>query len=228
MEEVRNMRKIAVLAIISTMVAAAQAGTIYDSMNMIPNGYFTGNGNHEGGAAVFGKNYGLAVGQPFTTTTSEFVITEVEVGNVTFGVAQPTQAVVSIYEGANWSTQTYRNTHAVTTNTSFSDSVFGLVGLRSTISGLNIALNPNTNYLMVVQTIDGDWAYTVRRQSGTDAWMRDQSSFGYQGGYGWTTWRSGAQSGFGAGEAAYRINAVPEPTALALLALGALGLIRRR
>ncbi len=197
---------------------------------MIPNGYTLANGNHDGGGDIFSSRFGLQVGQPFRTTAAEFIITEVEVGNVTFGVAQPTQARVAVFPisgGAPSNTPEYSAIHAVTRNTTFSDSVFGLVGVRTTVSGLNITLSANTDYLMLVQTISRDWAYTARRASGADAWLRDGSSFGYQGGYGWTTWRSGRET-FGYGEAAYRIEAIPEPTALALLALGALGLIRRR
>ncbi len=225
------MRKIAVLAIIGTMAAAAQAGTIYNSLGMIPNGYFTGNGNHDGGIAIFNANYGLQVGQPIKTTAAEFIITEVEVGNVTFGVEQPSQARVAVFPisgGVPSNTPVYNNIHNVTKNTTFSDSVFGLIGVRSTVGGLNINLGGAGDFLVLVQTISRDWAYTVRRATGADAWLRDGSSFGYQGGYGFTTWRSGQSSGFGFGEAAYRVEAIPEPTTLALLALGALGLIRRR
>ncbi len=225
------MRKIAVLAIIATMVAAAQAGIILDHITpMVPNKYDKGNGNHEGGSAIFGKNYGLAVGTPFQTTSTEYIITCVEVANVTFGVELPKQAVVEIYNfgaGGPDDRPLYRGTHDVK-NTGFSDSIFGLVGVISSAENLSITLNPQTTYMVVLQTISRDWAYTVRDSNGPDAWLRDQSSFGYQGGYGFTTWRSGQGSGFGFGRAAYRLCAVPEPTALVLLALGALGLIRRR
>ncbi len=220
------MRKVSLLAIIATMVAAAQAGTIYDGMGIIPNGYFTGYGNHEGGSAIFGKNYGLQLGQEFDTTTKEFILTELEVANLTFGVAQPTQAVVSIYDWdwVNMKPQEvalHRDIYSVTKNTTFSDSVFGLIGVRSTISGLNIPLNPSTHYVLSIQTVSRDWAYTAVGP-GKGLWVRDHSSFGYQGGWGFTTWQPRD------GRAAYRIEAIPEPAALALLALGALGLIRRR
>jgi hypothetical protein len=220
------MRKVSLLAIIATTVAAAQAGTIYNGMGIIPNGYNTAYGNHEGGIAIFGKNYGLELGQEFYTTTSEFILTELEVANLTFGVAQPTNAIVSIY---NWDAVNnkpdenplFRGTVPISKNTSFSDSIFGLVGVRSTISGLSISLSPSTHYVLSIQTIDADWAYTAVGP-GKGLWVRDHSSFGYQGGWGFTTWRPKE------GMAAYRIEAIPEPTALVLLVLGAFGLIPRR
>lgn len=218
------MKRLATLVVIGAGLTVASAETLLNNMDMIPHGYSRANGNHEGGMLVFGKNYGLQLAQPFKTTATGFVITEVEVGNVTFGVDQPAYAVVAVYPWRD-NTAVYRATHAVSKNTSFTDSVFGLFGLRSTISGLSISLSPHTDYMIAVQTIDGDWAYTVQRP-GLDGFTRtrDHSSFGYQGGYGWTTWRST----WDPTEAAYRVEAIPEPAVVLLVGLGVLSLIGRR
>jgi hypothetical protein len=228
------MRKLAALLVVAGLVVGtASAERIMDQMGMIGSqAYDAGNGNHLGGEGIFGSTNDLQLCDDFNTTATGFVINEVEVGNLTFGIAKPAKAWVRIFSdaGGKPSEAAVAEINAnVTTNTNFTDTIFGLVGVRSTVSGLNIGLNPGTHYYIDVQTQSTDWAYTARDLNsfnGDDSYGRDGPNG--QGGYFTNTWVSMNNLGFGKGDSAYRVEATPEPTTLGLLALGALGLIRRR
>lgn len=220
---------------------SASADRIMNQMGMIDDLHYSmAKGNHSGGSGVFRENYSLQLSDDFYTTSTGYVITEVEVGNVTFGVEQPATAWVSIYEVAGGSggsafpreSAVYDARHEVTRNTKFDDRVFGLVGLKTTISDLNIWLWPNTQYFLSIQTESSDFAFTALayRRNGSDSFLRDNGRNGYKGQYGFTTWRSHARVSFEVVDAAYRIEAVPEPVAAALLLMlaGAACTVRRR
>lgn len=221
--------------------ARSLAEPILDQMWIVDRRSYThGNGNHSGGMLVWGDNYSLELCDDFYTTATGYIITEVEVGNLTFGLERPASAWVSIYEVARGSgsgaipkeTALYDARHEVTTSTPFEDPYFGLSGLKTTISGLSISLSPSTQYFISVQTESGDWAYTARSygsSDGADSYMRDNGRNGYHGGYGWTTWRRNHGS-FEYADSAYRIEAIPEPgsSGLLLMLVGAARTVRRR
>jgi hypothetical protein len=171
---------------------------ILDQMRIVDEGrYAAGYGNHSGGLLMFGKNYSLELCDDFVTTSTGYVITEVEVGNLTFGLERPTTAWVSIYEvteeGGPMETALYDARHEVTVNTPFEDRIFGLAGWKTAISALSISLSPNTRYYISVQTESGDWAYTAvgyLDSKTANVRIRDNGRNGYQGGYGFTTWRA--------------------------------------
>jgi hypothetical protein len=190
--------------------------------------YDKANGNAIGGENLFGKRSALQNCDDFITTDTGFILTEVEVGNVMFTLNFVDNARVSVFgevdgrptEEAVFSARA-SDLGATVTSHEYAEGVFGGYGIRTTVSGLWIPLEPSTAYYIDVQVYSGpdDWAYTVRSDvvTGTDSFLRDGPADEGEGGYGWTEWRPGAESGFGAGDSAYRVEAVPEPGALALL-----------
>ncbi|MBE7458537.1 MAG: hypothetical protein HS102_18300 [Planctomycetia bacterium] len=96
-------------------------------------------------------------------------------------------------------------------NERFTDGVFGLEGVLSRISGLDICLLPNHDYYIDVQVYSSpdDWTYTVRDNisAGTDSFLRDGPADEGEGGYGFTEWRAAGDADYGAGDSAYRIEA---------------------
>jgi hypothetical protein len=226
------MRTIAPAILLLLGVGTSPAETILNQMDMIEQGRYTqSQGNHAGGGGIFGDNYAQQVSDDFVTTSTGFVVTEVEVGNLTFNGTGYTNAWVSIFPDARGrpaEDPVYDERHTITTNTPFSDVIFGFFkGMRSAISGLNIVLSPNTRYWIAIQTEEyNDWSYTVQDHSGRgqDTHFRDNGRYGYKGGFGHTTWRGH----FDPIASAYRIEAVPEPGAAALLVILTGALLRRR
>lgn len=220
-------------ATLSLLPGQSFAERIMDQMYLVDQQlYNNGWSNHAGGILVFGENYALQLADDFWTTATGFIISEVEVGNLTYGVEQPATAWVSIYaagrDGQPTEDAVYDERHAVTANTPFSDTIHGLAGVKTTVGGLAIRLSPNTHYFISVQTESRDWAWTAfggGAGRGSDTYMRDNGRNGYKGAYGSTTWRT--DGGFALEASAYRIEAIPEPGS-ALLLLTGLPLLRRR
>lgn len=106
----------------------------------------------------------------------------------------------------------------------FSDTIFGLLGVRMTadISGGGIVLGAGTWWASLVPTDDssgGDWYYTVRntaeviladshgRDGGGDHGTDCSVGYGgYGGGYGFSDWTSFGTIGFGAGTSSRQIS----------------------
>lgn len=209
---------------------------IYSSLDMVDNQtYNAGNGDANSGLGAFGVLYDLQVADDFTTTNDN-VITNVTADYLTFFGANPADGLrVSIFDdvgGAPSNTASFSTVAPVTGFSTFSDTVFGLVGTRIS-ADVNIPLAANTSYYIMIQPVDttssGDWYFIARqtgRQSGGDAYMRDGTNG--NGGYGFSNWTSANNAGFGAGDASMQIMAVPAPGAMALLGLGGLVATRRR
>jgi hypothetical protein len=227
------MRRFATTSLLVLFTSVASAETILNQMDIIEEGrYIDDLGNHVGGGGLFDRNYATQVADDFVTTRTGFVITEVEVGNLTFNGTHYAYAWVSIFpdvRGMPAEEAVYDLRHAVTINTPFRDDLFGLQGMRSTIGELNIALSPNIRYWIAIQTEEyNDWSYTAQDQSsrGSTTHYRDNGRYGYEGGYGHTTWRGV----FDPTASAYRVEAVPEASAVALFLMlaGAAGGVGRR
>lgn len=209
---------------------------IYSTLSFADNQtYDNGNGNAWSGTAVFGAPSDLQLCDDFSTT-GDNVLTHVTADYVTFLGGTPAGGLqVDIFTdnaGVPSEAAIFSTTVPVTSASSFTDTLFGLAGRRLG-ADVNIPLAANTSYYIMIQPVDltsgGDWYYQlVDNQSfnGGDRYMRD----GGRGnpGYGWNTWVSGGNSGFGAGDSGMEIRAIPAPGALALLGLGGLAAARRR
>lgn len=219
------------LCLVIAGAAPSRAETIMDQMYIIERQEFrAGYGNAIGGELFDGKRYALQLADDFATTRTGCIVTEVEVGNLTFGVEFPADARISFFrdlggrpaEDAEFSKRA-SDIGGVLSSRLFDDGIGG-VGVRTTVSGLRIPLDPGARYFVDVQVYSGarDWAWTLinDRPTGADTHLRDGPRDEGEGGFGWTTWRPAGEWRL-AGDAAYRIEAIPEPRAagLALLAL---------
>ncbi|MCC7291484.1 MAG: hypothetical protein IT449_05415 [Phycisphaerales bacterium] len=197
---------------------AACAETIMDQLGILRTDFDTANGNAIGGENLWGRRTAIQVADDFRATDTGHVVTEVTVGNLTYFGVLPQDARISIFEKADdrpaeeavYSARASELGLNVI-NERFTDGVFGLQGVLSSISGLEICLLPNHEYYLDVQVYSSsdDWAYTVRDNipAGTDSFLRDGPVNEGEGGYGFTEWRSAGDADYGAGDSAYRIEA---------------------
>jgi len=178
----------------------------------------TANGNAIGGDDFFGRRLALQVCDDFVTTTTGHVITEVSVANLMWRPDLPTDARICIFAAIEERpseepvfTARVSELGLKVSNRRFVDGVFGLEGVQSTVSGLEICLLPDTHYYIDLQVYCGpnDWAYTMRYYilRGTDSFLRDGPTDEGEGGYGFTEWRSAGDAGHGTGDSAYRVEA---------------------
>lgn len=231
------MRKVLVV-LLALVVVQAYAADIYNTMDMIkaPQKYNAGNGNAVSGTGIFGAVQDLRLADDFTLA-SAMKITEVEAAYVTFLGTAPANGVrVVIYPDAgNKPAEApfvdFNATGGNVIKTNFADNVFGLIGTDLVATNLSINLTAGHWWIDILpydKSSSGDWFYQVRNLNqftGAEPYGKD----GGEGapGYGTTTWKSMSQLGFGAGDTAMRIAAIPEPATLLLVALGALALRRR-
>jgi MYXO-CTERM domain-containing protein len=216
---------------------------IYDTLSITDNQiYDNGNGNARSGTGVFGSVSDLELCDDFTTTNNN-VITHVVADSVTFLGRSPADGVhVEVFQDlggvpSEAAVATAQVPAAFVSASGFTDTIFGLAGVRLSVdlagAGLSIPLAANTSYYIMIKPVDltasGDWYYQLRDTGsfiGGDAYGRDGGEGA--GGYGTFTWVSMNNLGFGRGDTAMQISAVPAPGAAALLGLGALVVGRRR
>jgi len=91
-----------------------------------------------------------------------------------------------------------------TSTATFSDSIFGLVGMRNTVQTDGACCVPAGSWFIEIQPHDessnGDWYYCIRTTNevrGCESYGRDGGRA--PGGYGFTTWTAFSTMGFGAG-----------------------------
>lgn len=98
--------------------------------------------------------------------------------------------------------------------------------------GLALAAdNSGGDVLVVMQPQSEHWGSILANSSlSEDAFIRDHSSFGYPGGWGFTDWRATGSPSVGLSKAhlQMRVEAVPEPTSLLLLGISIAAIARRR
>ncbi|MCC7292271.1 MAG: hypothetical protein IT449_09450 [Phycisphaerales bacterium] len=214
------MYRVAVLAVALFGSSPVSGENLLDQIRMLDfEEWDRANGNAIGGDEVFGGHFALQVADDFLTTTTGYVITEVEVANLKVYEEDLLDARLSFFRDLGGVpaeeaifTAKASDLGAIVVNRSFSDGVFGLVGRRTTFSNLDIGLAPSTGYFMCLQVYSGgDWAFTIRSSfyshNGADSYLRDGPADEGEGGYGWTTWRSGADTDYGPGDSACRIEA---------------------
>jgi len=214
----KAVKRTTVIALLLNSCSLTLAETIMDQLGILRTDFDFANGNAIGGENLWGRRSAVQVSDDFRTTDTGYVVTEVTVGNLTYFGVLPQDARISIFEKVNdrpaeeavYSARASELGLNVF-NERFTDGVFGLQGVLSTISGLEICLLPNHGYYIDVQVYSSpdDWAYTVRDNipAGTDSFLRDGPLDEGEGGYGFTEWRSSGDADYGAGDSAYRIEA---------------------
>lgn len=214
----RTVRRMTVIALLLNSCTPTIAETIMDQLGILRTDFDFANGNAIGGENLWGRRSAVQVSDDFRTTDAGHVVTEVAVGNLTYSGVLPQDARISIFEKVDdrpaeealYSARASELGLNVS-NEKFTDGVFGLQGVLSTISGLEICLLPNHGYYIDVQVYStpDDWAYTVRDSipAGTDSFLRDGPLDEGEGGYGFAEWRSAGDADYGAGDSAYRIEA---------------------
>jgi len=234
------MRTLLVLALMAVPLAVSgQLYTCYDSLWIADNQtYDAANGDAWAGRGVFGQVYDLMVADDLPGSKDGGWIWYATGAYVTFFGNNPAEgAYVALYQdtGAGPSNKPMYEGVFPTTATPFTDTVFGLLGLKVT-ADLSRENWPCLDYAhwITIQPKDttpsGDWYYIVRdldSRIGNDAYMRDGGRAA--GGYGTTVWVSAGTLGFGAGDSAIKVECwIPEPATLSLLGLAALPFLRLR
>jgi hypothetical protein len=194
---------------------------------------------------LFGPNYPGAGGDSFyfaqnfiTGTSASNTITSL---GLTLGQdpSQPTTGTytVSIYTNDFFNGQV-PGTLVATVGTGSAASLpslsFPTLPATTTFSGLSISLDPSTSYMVVVNpaNIGANWMYWYRAQNGYQNYGNPASPQYAGDSYSPTTatYQFGAWNGGAASPFYMQINAVPEPSAYVVAAIGAglVGVLRRR
>jgi hypothetical protein len=176
--------------------------------------YQAGNGDAWSGQAVFGSISDLQLADDVEFSEDCCLDTLVRDFVTFFGNTPANGAYVAIYDGTGCNasnTATADQDEAPSSAVTFPDTVFGLVGVRLTTTSDGSVCAPAGTQFVEQQpkdlTAGGDWYYVIRNINevvGCDTVLRDGGRA--NPGYGWTTWRTGAQSGFGAGTAAMAVS----------------------
>lgn len=199
------------------------ADVVYDTLKYVDTqNYGAGNGNAISGRAIFGTVFDLGLADDFELD-GDYTMTSAVEDSVTFFGATPADGVlVEFFDDlggfpAESPSACYLATGGEVSNTGFSDTIFGLLGVRlaADVSGGGIVLGAGTHWASIVPVDDssgGDWYYAVRNTSevlGADSHGRDGGGDhgtdcsagygGYSGGYGTSDWTSFGAIGFGAG-----------------------------
>jgi hypothetical protein len=221
----------------------ARADDLYNRMDMVGDASYDGGyGNAIAGKGIFGATYDLQTSDDFTVPAGGFKIMEVEQASLTFVGTSPADVAIRIYaddggtpeEDALYEKLAVADLGLSPAYETFTDTVFGYTGVKMTLSGLDITLGEG-RYWLNIQPIDtsdtADWYYQLidyDTLNGYDAHLRDGKS-GYSGGYGLELWTPSAEFFDVPADLAMRISGVvPEPASCLLIALGGLGLLRRR
>jgi len=232
------MRKVFVLLTAALLLPSAvlAVGTdIYNTMGMIqvPQQFDAGNGNAKSGMAAFGAIYDLRLADDFIAPANLLTIVEVEQASESVLGVAPQNLRVLIYEDQNNLPKEppIFDVLAAVTMTPFTDYVLGWMGQDLKSTGLNLTLPHAGKFWIDLLPVDtspsGDWFWQVRDlQSFTGSNPAVKDGVEGNGGYGFFNWQDIGPL-YGAGDAAMRIAATPEPTTLGLLAIGALFLRRR-
>ena len=220
------MKKLTLLAVAAVVAPLANEAIIYDTLTQA---YDSGNGNCLGGDALFGAKYDLQAADDFTIGSAT-TITAVTVRNLTFTGANPGSAVLRIMNdsGGMPGSTVFEGTVG-TTGSSFSDTVFGLLGVDVRAGGLSIGLAAGTYWVGLQAATSSDWHYTARSTAnGGNSVGRDGTNG--NGGYGTTNWTEFGALGYGSGEVNMRIegDVVPEPMTMIALGAGLAALAARR
>ncbi len=221
------------LVLLSALIAARTPAmqTLYDTLWITDTtAYDSGLGNTYSGRGVFGGIYNYRLFDDFSIDANEypdgFLIQQLTQDSVSFFGRAPSDGVcVRIYDTPvpdphqkPLIEELWNASHVQTTG--FDDSLFGLQGVRISVSFPGYLLSPG-HYWVGIQPVDttpeGDWYYQLRDTDtliGEDTYMAilDQEwSYGFTHDY-----------GYGYGTAAMKIEGVPEPAGAALLIVGAL------
>jgi len=219
------------MALASLAVSSAFAVDYYNDLG--DTNPQVGYGDWDGGVNQLGGNYGLQTGQVFTAGGNN--VSAVEGYFIGFtNTPNFTGALVQIFNFSGGVVGSMVGQQQVSGSAVSlgGDPVFTGYYRIDVTANVNITgLSSGQQYLAVLQGQGADWHYLLANLDGNaDSYGRDYSSFGYQGGYGTTTWTDqNTLNGYGEGDTLMRISgAVPEPASIAALGIGALGLFIRR
>lgn len=188
---------------------------IYNTLDITNNQqYDTGNGDAWSGQAVFGFIYDLQAADD-VEFESDCCLGDTTRDYVGFSNTAPANGSYSALHADTGclpdNAELGSANNVPSTTASFQDTLFFLVGKRITAHGDgSICGSAGVNYVVQQysdQSSSGDWAYSLadlNQVIGCDRALRDGGKA--TGGYGFTTWRSGGNSGFGSGTHAMAVS----------------------
>lgn len=212
-----DMKTAATAIVALGLVCTAPAVVLYDKLKQI---YNSGNGCWDGGAGDFGKNYGLQVGQRVAAVAGGETITQVTGAYLMFTKTPDIQSgLVQVFDllgdTVGGLVGSYQGVITWTTSGQYDGDIVIYVTAQTSIGGLKAG----DDYLVVLQPHGLNWGYIARDANGAHGtFLRDYSSFGYQGGYGTTDWVEAGAYGYGSGDASMLVVATPEQSSLVYLA----------
>src|SRR5688572_20088889 len=165
-----SLARIVGAALVMVVASAARPDVIMDQLDL--RSYDAARGNAIGGNNLFGDGpcFALEICDDFRTTASAYIITEVQVANISLEpYYHVTDARVSVYpdlggfpgEEPVFSERVSRMrpgpaaVRARFTNKFFDDHVYGAEGVLTTVTGLCIPLEPDTGYSICIQVDTG-------------------------------------------------------------------------
>jgi hypothetical protein len=181
---------------------------IYNTLDIVNSQlYDAGNGDAWSGTGVFGFVYDLQLVDDVEFSEDCCLDTLVRDFLTFIGNTPADGAYVAVYASSNCvpaEAATAVQDGAATSSATFTDTLFGLIGNRlTTSSDGSVCATAGTQFVEQQPkdlSASGDWYYAARDLNvvvGCESYLRDGGKA--TGGYGWTTWRSGSASGFGAG-----------------------------
>jgi len=229
------MKKLSFL-IAALFVVAGAANAQITLYNNLGGTYAGDHGDSDGGSNTFGANYGLESGQVITDSGASSISSVELLFDAYSSSSAATGFLVQVYNfsggvvGSLVGSQDVSSYSEVDSspsniNTPYQWDITAATNIAGLVSG--------NQYLVAMQNQSANYAYAQYDTSGNPGtYLRDYSSNGYPGGYGFTNWEEAGSAGFGAGNQLMEVEgqqAVPAPAGVWALGLG-LGavLLRRR
>jgi hypothetical protein len=173
--------------------------------------YSYGNGDTVGGESIFGSTNDLECAQQ-ATFDGDCCLSDCGNDFVTFGLTTASDGLyIAVYNDGDGdcipdNTASGEAYVGISSFANFSDSLFGLIGVRAigTGDGLDVCGAAGSNFVLIQLNTSpsfggssGDWGYNVRsatQRGPCDSVLRDGTRG--VGGYGFTTWRTAGSFGY--------------------------------
>ena len=232
------MKRLPLLALASVLCVGAHAQvTIYNGLNAANVNY--GFGSWDGGSGDFsGSNFGDEQGQVITNTVGATTVTSVEGYFLGYDAASSaTGMLVQVYNFSGGTVGSLVGQQVVTSPTE-TDTPGGFVQYGGAYTEYDITASVNISglvagnqYLVALQGQGPNWGFIGANtgDGNSNVYSRNNSANGYSGDFG-TDWAGIDTYGYPQGDLDLAVTgtAAPEPATYAFLALGVLGVIRRR